>query len=107
MNEIDEKNVGVSTKTVFPECSFPLERVGLVLHMLYCLCRRGNVHMPQCIAAPSIFATGIGGLAFKGEEEDHQGPGGQPGTILRGSTGSRGWVLKKLWGIEPPLKQHN
>lgn len=102
MNEIDEKNVGVLTKTVFPECSFPLERVGLVLHMLYCLCRRGNVHMPQCIAASSIFATGIGGLAVKGEEEGPPGTRGSAGNNSKRLNRGPGGGFEKVVGHCPP-----
>ena len=100
MNKIDQKNVGVSTKTVLSALSSRKSWTCTSYALLSC--RRGNVHMAQCIAAPSIFATGIGGLAVKGEEEDHQGPGGQPGTILRGSTGVQGVGFPKVVGHWAP-----
>ena len=61
------------------------------------------MHMPQCIAAPSMFATGIGGLAVKGEGEDHQGPGSAGNNSKRLNRGPGGWVEKSCGALGPPL----
>lgn len=60
--------------------------------------------MPQCIAAPSIFATGIGGLAVKGEEEGPAGTRGSAGNNSKRLNRGPGVGLEKVVGHwAPPL----